>query len=1223
MIGDGTTIGNAGWFSNMEVRNCQIEKAFIGVYANGGTTPQQGASLTCADNALNTSGANAIRLVGLYMQGVNGATVTNNTIGNFGATDGENDIGIWLATGATNATVSGNTVTGLGYTGTSAFAPIGIDVTSGVSAANVTVSRNTVTNISTNGTTAVRGIASPVTGTADVVIERNNVSGVSNTNTSTYGAYGIDVAAGNNHVVRNNFVSDVKFNMTGGAAFSTTFGVFGIRVGSGTGHVIAGNSVNLFGALPGTTATSLLSAALCVVGTSSTGMDIRDNLLANTLSGGSSSIAHVSACLPSGGASSMGLTWNNNAYYCGSTVAAQGIAQVGTTAGTGFYLPTDFNRSATTPSTNLRAYTSTLSAAGTNDDASLASTAAAPYASTTDLHVPTNALTPVSNAGAAVAGLTNDFDGDVRAATPDIGADEFTIYTLATNTVGAGSVAVSPSQTAYPAGATVTLTATPADACQEFAGWSGGASGTTNPLTLTMDADKSITATFATKSYAITASAGTGGGITPAGVTNVTCGTDQTFAIAATTGYHVADVLVDGVSAGAVASYTFTNVQATHTIAASFAPDVVNWTITASAGAGGSISPDGAVTVAGGADQAFAITAGTGYHVADVLVDGVSVGAVASYTFSAVGADHTIAASFALDTYTIVASAGTGGTITPSGTLTYSYGDDPSFAIAATTGYHVADVLVDGVSVGAVGTYAFTDVAANHTIAASFALDTYTIVASAGTGGTITPSGTLTYSYGDSPSLAFSADAGFHLDAVVVDGVNLGIVSSPYTFPSIAANHTIDVQFAANPPVAAITNLAAAQQPTANDADGTTRIHLSWTPRPSGTVVHVYRAGFGAYPEYDDSTGVAPLAPGVYPPSVAWTLAGTAGGPGGSFVDEPGTRDFWYYAAYVVDGYGTVSAASNVTAGTLNYHLGDVSDGSTSAAGDNAVDMADVSRLGAHYGLVGVAVEPYHDLDVGPTADFSTVALPTTDNRINFEDLMMFIVNFSVVSMPASSPTASTEVTMETPADVTADHFTVRLWLKGAGDVKGLSARLAWDATMVEPVSFAPGELLDRQGAVAFCAEPGVVDVGATSAGLTGDGPMANVTFRRLRAGDARITLASVDARDGANRPTVIALGERRAVPAVTAFRGASPNPFRGTTTLAFALAQGGAVDLSLYSVDGRRVRTLVGDTRAAGEYRITWDGRDDAGHRAAPGVYYARLVTSQGTFVRATVRVE
>lgn len=69
----------------------------------------------------------------------------------------------------------------------------------------------------------------------------------------------------------------------------------------------------------------------------------------------------------------------------------------------------------------------------------------------------------------------------------------------------------------------------------------------------------------------------------------------------------------------------------------------------------------------------------------------------------------------------ITASAGSNGSITPSGSVTVNYGASQSFSIAPNTGYHVANVLVDGGSVGAVTSYIFTDVTANHTIAASFA----------------------------------------------------------------------------------------------------------------------------------------------------------------------------------------------------------------------------------------------------------------------------------------------------------------------------------------------------------------------------------------------------------------------------------------------------------------------------------------------------------------------
>jgi hypothetical protein len=120
------------------------------------------------------------------------------------------------------------------------------------------------------------------------------------------------------------------------------------------------------------------------------------------------------------------------------------------------------------------------------------------------------------------------------------------------------------------------------------------------------------------------------------------------------------------------------------------------------------------------ADQAFAIAADGCYTLADVTVDGGSVGAVTGYTFTNVHATHTIAATFSQIGYTIDASAGTGGTIAPSGAVAAACGTSPAFTITPATCYVIADVTVDGSSVGAVSGYTFTDVHASHTIAATF-----------------------------------------------------------------------------------------------------------------------------------------------------------------------------------------------------------------------------------------------------------------------------------------------------------------------------------------------------------------------------------------------------------------------------------------------------------------------------------------------------------------------
>ena len=69
-----------------------------------------------------------------------------------------------------------------------------------------------------------------------------------------------------------------------------------------------------------------------------------------------------------------------------------------------------------------------------------------------------------------------------------------------------------------------------------------------------------------------------------------------------------------------------------------------------------------------------------------------------------------------------------------------------------------------------------------------------------------------------------------------------------------------------------------------------------------------------------------------------------------------------------------------------------------------------------------------------------------------------------------------------------------------------------------------------------------------------------------------------------------------------------SPNPTRGRTEFRFSIVKAGRVDLAIYDLTGRRVRTVVHTIRAAGPGLATWDGRDEAGLRLANGLYFARL---------------
>jgi len=87
--------------------------------------------------------------------------------------------------------------------------------------------------------------------------------------------------------------------------------------------------------------------------------------------------------------------------------------------------------------------------------------------------------------------------------------------------------------------------------------------------------------------------------------------------------------------------------------------------------------------------------------------------------------------------------------------------------------------------------------------------------------------------------------------------------------------------------------------------------------------------------------------------------------------------------------------------------------------------------------------------------------------------------------------------------------------------------------------------------------------------------------------------------------------------PAGLRLEPARPNPTHGGTRVAFSLPAAGRVRLALFDLRGARVRTLVDGPRPAGAQVARWDGRDDAGDPAAPGVYFLRLEAA-GT-VRST----
>jgi hypothetical protein len=428
---------------------------------------------------------------------------------------------------------------------------------------------------------------------------------------------------------------------------------------------------------------------------------------------------------------------------------------------------------------------------------------------------------------------------------------------------------------------------------------------------------------------------------------------------------------------------------------------------------------------------------------------------------------------------------------------------------------------------------------------------------------------------------------------------------------------------------AAISDLSASQVKTGNDGDGTTKIDLAWSAvtESDADVIEIYRAGYGAYPEYDDNGGSVPAAPG-YSPSSPWSYVATVPASATSYTDEPSNRDFWYYVAFVKDLCGNVSPVSNETGGTLNYHLGDVSDGVTAGAGDDSVSTVDISLLGAHYGIaLSSPTDTYGYLDVGPTTDYSVDARPTTDNQVQFEDLIMFAINYGQVSKPGMRPveTDPNAVTLAVPENP-GGTFEVSIEASSNGRIQGMTVPLRWNAAVVKPIGFTEGAYAGRQGDRVLVLSPkaGTVDAAVFGSTFQGKGELATVQFHRIAAGDPGIGLGDVQARDGENKPVDLDVTDHGTpvVPTVTRLLPSAPNPFQAATGIRFALKETGPVQVKVYGLDGRLVRTLVDETLPAGERTVQWDGRDDAGREVASGSYMIRFVTRHASQTERVVRL-
>jgi lysophospholipase L1-like esterase len=767
----------------------------------------------------------------------------------------------------------------------------------------------------------------------------------------------------------------------------------------------------------------------------------------------------------------------------------------------------------------------------------------------------------------------------------------------------------------------------------------------------------------------------------------------------------------------------------------------VNPVIAASAGGNGSIDPSGSVPVTLDGNQTFNIVPNEGYHIVDVLVDGLSQGAISSYTFTGVVGNHTIEASFASNAYAITVSTGANGSIVPIGpTVLVNHGDSQQFMMTPVAGYHVATLTIDGVRVNPASTHTFSGVTSSHTITATFALDSYAITGPAdynldidgnsatdmklaimakpaedatisaiayvtppASAPTLPPNALPLYLDVTSslPDYAFVSTVRLDLDGIAgfgpasvfacynqvtstwvpVEGAYLAadplFASHPsFTFPAVHFG-----AFAFFIPAETPTHLYVSTSATVA-TPGTIYPNDSWRPpgpQYGGTddwswsgsqVASVYlvpEAGshFGSADitlEWDVAMtaflavdfGAAGSPNGLYGSGHAYSSTTSVTAPYGSgrIRIECTRQDNGNFSTVVGDYIARVDFAllrpghspiavigatfavlENGNPPTTTFmvpmqaevktYLGDVAKLGDLTSGDGKVDFEDLVAWSYSYwsGVPGYEPGMQHykiKYDIGPTQNGLLSSLPVVDGKIDFEDLVIFSMaygEYNAFHLPKAAVTENQGMTIATGTPFVSNGET-RVPIMISGDVRDVRAMsIVASGNFGRFIGAEKGALLRGYTTPVIVMSKGSngsvnVDLavaGLQAAALAREGEVVVLHF----AGTASVGVTRAEARSSANAPLAIDMRTPESeTPMAFGLEQNYPNPFNPSTTIRYALPNRSFVSLCVFSCLGERVVELVNGEVGAGYHIVRLDAA-----KLASGVYFYRL--QAGGFVQ------
>jgi hypothetical protein len=408
-------------------------------------------------------------------------------------------------------------------------------------------------------------------------------------------------------------------------------------------------------------------------------------------------------------------------------------------------------------------------------------------------------------------------------------------------------------------------------------------------------------------------------------------------------------------------------------------------------------------------------------------------------------------------------------------------------------------------------------------------------------------------------------------------------------------------------------------------APGNNKVHLTWT-NPTGDAsfegVEIRVVGWGDYPQYGTPGPSAPSYPADETEGALVTQTALE-----AYDDDPRTpRDIYYYAAFAYDCAGNYSAGTPTSRDrATSYWLGDMY---PATVGDGTIQIQDLAVFSVTFGQVQGGPAWNAEGDFGPTDDYSRFGIPEPDDAVDFEDLMIFAMNYGNVSASGTSggpALASQEKPLReqvrfklVPVSGEGDLMTYAVVMENEAKVlKGFSLDISYGLGN-ELVEIEASKLLTGKSSEHFFGtierELGRVEICVAALGvdvpLAHSGEVARVVVRQGSGGPAGVRLEGADLRDLTNRKEEVEIETQSEayVPKVSALMQNHPNPFNPVTRITYDVANAGRVRIEIYDVSGRMVRTLVDEHRGAGRYEVEWDGRNANGTPVHTGVYFYRM---------------